>query len=224
VVEAGNGPNFHLKVPGTVLGLSSGGDRLLVRTANELLVYDNEGKLVSTIHAAADHATISPGGLGVATTKGSVAQLWDATTGKLLHTLSGHTSPITDVEYSPNGLDLLTVSYDHTGLIWSARRGRLIHRLIGHFFPVYSGSWSPNGRWIVTASQFTAGLWDAASGQLVVYLGRTAAPLTGASFSPSGDWILTGSEDGTARLYQCQTCEPLPDLVKLAEHRLGALR
>jgi WD40 repeat protein len=224
VVEAGNGPNFHLKVPGTVLGLSSGGDRLLVRTANELLVYDNEGKLVSTIHTAADHATLSPGGLGVATTNGSVAQLWDATTGKLLHTLSGHTSPITDVEYSPNGLDLLTVSYDHTGLIWSARRGRLIHRLIGHFFPVYSGSWSPNGRWIVTASQFTAGLWDAASGQLVVYLGRTAAPLTGASFSPSGDWILSGSEDGTARLYQCQTCEPLPDLVKLAEHRLGALR
>ncbi len=46
------------------------------------------GTLVSTIHTAADHATLSPDGLGVATAKGSVAQLWDATTGKLLHTLT----------------------------------------------------------------------------------------------------------------------------------------
>jgi WD40 repeat protein len=206
-----------------VLGLSGGGDRVLVRTARELRVYTETGALVSTIHTAADHSTLSPGGLGVATTKGDVAQLWDATTGTLLHTLEGHKSPITDVEYSPNGLDLLTVSYDHTGLIWSARSGRLIHRLIGHFFPVYAGSWSPNGRWIVTASQFTAGLWDAATGQLVLYLGRTTAPLTGASFSPSGDRILTGSQDGTARVYHCEICESLAGLQSLARSRLHRL-
>ena len=143
--------------------------------------------------------------------------------GKLLHTLTGHTSPITDVEYSPNGLDLVTVSYDHTGLIWSARSGRLIHRLIGHFFPVYSGSYSPDGHWIVTASQFTAGLWNAANGQLMFYVGRHAAPLTGASFSPHGDWILTASKDGTARVYHCQVCEPLGQLEELATLRLGRL-
>jgi WD40 repeat protein len=211
------------RVRGPVLGLSGGGDRVLVRTARELRVYTETGALVSTIHTAADHSTLSPGGLGVATTKGDVAQLWDATTGTLLHTLEGHKSPITDVEYSPNGLDLLTVSYDHTGLIWSARSGRLIHRLIGHFFPVYAGSWSPNGRWIVTASQFTAGLWDAATGQLVLYLGRTTAPLTGASFSPSGDRILTGSQDGTARVYHCEICESLAGLQSLARSRLHRL-
>ncbi len=207
-----------------VVGLSVGGHHILVNTGKELRVLSDDGKLVSTIHTAAQHATLSPGGLGVATSKGDVAQLWDATTGKLLHTLTGHTKPITDVEYSPDGLEVVAVSIDHTGLVWSARSGLPIHHpLIGHFFPVYSGSYSPDGHWIVTASQFTAGLWNAATSQLMFYLGRTAAPLTGASFSPRGDWILTGSHDGTARLYHCQICAPLPKLENLAENRLRSL-
>jgi WD40 repeat protein len=76
----------------------------------------------------------------------------------------------------------------------------------------------------VTASQFTAGLWNATTGQLLFYLGRDTARLTGASFSPTGDWILTGSEDGTARVYHCLICQPLPGLEATARARLRALR
>jgi WD40 repeat protein len=191
--------------------------------ANEIRVYEDDGTLVSTIDTAAQHAAISPGGLGVATTNGKVAQLWDAATGRLRHTLTGHTSAITDVQYSPDGLDLVTTSVDHSGIVWSARSGRLIRHLIGHAFPVYSGSYSPDGHWIVTSSQFTAGLWNAATEQLTFFLGRTEAPLTSASFSPKGDWILTGSKDGTARIYHCEICEPLPKLEGLAARRLRAL-
>jgi WD40 repeat protein len=206
-----------------VLSLAAGGQRFIVRTASAVAVYADDGTLVSTIHAATDHATLAPGGLDVATTKGKTAQLWDATTGRLRHTLVGHRSGITDVEYSPNGREILTVSYDHTGLIWSTRSGLLLHRLIGHFFPVYSGSYSPGGNWIVTASQYTAGLWSAATGQLMFYVGRTTAPLTGASFSPTGNWIVTGSEDGATRVYECQVCAPLGRLEQLAAQRLRRL-
>jgi WD40 repeat protein len=218
------GGKLHVSTPGPVLFLTAGGNRFLVRLADQIRVYTDDGRLISTIHTAAQHAALSPGGLGVATTKGEIAQLWDATTGKLLHKLVGHHSPITDVEFSPNGLDLVTVSFDHTGLVWSARRGRLIHRLIGHFLPVYSGSYSPDGHWIVTASQFYAGLWDAAKGQFQFYLGPHRKALTGASFSPTGDWILTGSQDGTARVYHCLICQSLPALEATARARLQALR
>ncbi len=211
----------HVGAP--VLGLATGGDRFLVRTFSELRVYTDSGQLVSTIHTTAAQATLSPGGLGVATERGNVAQLWDAATGKLLHTLNGHRSAITALAYSPNGLSLVTVSYDHTGLVWSTLSGRLIHRLIGHFFPIYGVGWSKNGHWIVTASQFTAGLWNAGTGQLMFYIDRTSAPLTGASFSPTGDTILIGSRDGTARVYDCQVCQPLGQLEQLAEHRLRQL-
>jgi len=92
--------------------------------------------------------------------------------------------------------------------------------LRGHFFPVRSASFSPDGRWIVTASQFTAGLWDAATGRLVLYLSGHARPLTGATFNQGGDWILTGSEDGTARIVRCDICRSLSGLEQLARERL----
>jgi WD40 repeat protein len=211
-------------VGGRVLGLSTGGNRFLVRLSGAVRVYTHGGNLVSTIDVATPHAVLSPGGLGVATTSGEIAQLWDATTGKLLHALRGHHSPLNDVEYSPNGLQVVTVSDDHTGRIWSARTGRLLHVLVGHFFAVNTGSYSPDGHWIVTSSQFTAGLWNAVTGQLLFYLGRDTKPLTGASFSSTGNWILTGSEDGSARVYHCAICEPLPGLEATARARIRALR
>jgi WD40 repeat protein len=187
-------------------------------------VYSDTGRLLSTIGLAADRAGLSPDGSTVVTTRGKVAQLWDATTGKLLHTLAGHRSLVTDAEFAPDSHELVTVSDDHDGRIWSVRSGRLLHLLRGHFFPVRTGSYSPDGRWIVTASQFTAGLWNAGTGQLVFYLGRDTRPLTDASFSPGGEWILTGSQDGTARVYHCLICQPLPGLEATAAARLHALR
>jgi WD40 repeat protein len=216
-----------MNVHGRVLGLSAGGDRILVRLPKSVRVYTDSGKLVSTIPIATQHAVISPGGLGVATTKGKVAQLWDASTGTLLHTLGGadgHRSLVNDAEYSPNGVELVTVSDDHTGRIWSTRTGRLLRVLVGHSFPVYTGSFSPDGDWIVTSSQFTAGLWNAATGRLLFFLGRDTLPLTAASFSPRSNWVLTGSRDGTARVYDCIVCQPLAGLEATAEARLRALR
>ena len=211
-------------VDGPVLGLSTGGGRFLVRLRDSLRVYTDAGTLVSTIEVAAQHAVLSPGGLGVATTKGTVAELWDASTGRHLHTLTGHSSLVTDAEFSPNGLELLTVSDDHTGRIWNVRGGHLRRVLVGHSFPVHFGSYSPDGHWIVTASKFTAGLWNARTGQLVSYLVGHTATLTGASFSPAGNWILTGSQDGTARVYQCVICQPLKGLEATARARIRALR
>jgi WD40 repeat protein len=232
VVRAWNvafAPRLRLAVHvgGPVQGLSTGGGRFLVRLPDSVRVYTDSGKLVSTIDVATQHAVLSPGGLGVATTKGTDAQLWDATTGRLLHTLGGpegHRSLVTDAEYSPNGLEVVTVSDDHTGRIWNTRTGHLLRVLVGHSLPVRTGSYSPDGHWIVTASYFTAGLWNAGTGQLVSYLVGNAEPLTGASFSPVGNWILTGSEDGTARVYHCVVCQPLSGLVVSAKARLSALR
>jgi WD40 repeat protein len=218
------GGKLHLHLPGPVRSLAAGGGRFLVRLPQEVRIYTDAGQLLSTIHTSAQHAVLSPGGLGVATTRGTIAQLWQASTGKLLHTLRGHQSLVTDAEYSPNGRQLVTVSDDHRGRVWNARTGRLLQVLVGHFFPVYAGSFSPDGRWIVTASQFTAGLWNATTGQLLFYLGRDTAPLTGASFSPDGNWILTGSKDGTARVYHCLICQPLRGLEATAKARLRALR
>ena len=209
---------------GHVLSISTGGGRFLVRTRRHVRVYTDAGKFLSTIDVATPHAVLSPGGLGVATTSGKIAQLWDASTGTLLHTLKGHSSLVTDAEYSPNGLELVTVSDDHDGRIWNVRSGHLLRILSGHSLPVRTGSYSPDGHWIVTGSYYTAGLWNARTGQLLSYLVGNTKPLTSASFSPTGNWILTGSEDGIARLYHCVICQPLSGLEATARARIRALR
>jgi WD40 repeat protein len=213
----------YLNAGGRVLGISAARGRFLVRLPDSLRVYADDGNPLSTVHTRALHASLSPNGNTVATTSGKDVQLWDAATGKLRYTLP-HPSSVNDAEFSPNSRELVTVSDDHKGRIWSVGSGRLLHVLVGHNFPVYTGSYSSDGHWIVTGSQFTAGLWNAATGQLLFLLGRDAKRLTGASFSPTGNWILTGSEDGTARVYHCAICEPLPGLEAFARARIRALR
>ena len=206
---------------GAVAAISATAHGFLVRTASgSVRVYALDGKLSATLAGRVQLAALAPGGAVVATAKGREADLWSATTGQLLHRLVGHTSLVTDVEFSPDGRTVVTASDDHDGRLWETSSGRLLHVLRGHFFPVRTASFSPDGQWVVTASQFTAGLWDAASGQLLLYLQGNTRPLTGATFSETGNVILTGSEDGTARVVTCDICRNLPGLEQLATQRL----
>jgi WD40 repeat protein len=50
----------------------------------------------------------------------NTARLWDAQTGKQLHTLEGHSSDVMSVCWSPTGKFLATGSYDGTTRIWDS--------------------------------------------------------------------------------------------------------
>ena len=199
--------------------------RFAVRSvAGSVRVYALDGALLQTIRGRASHVAIDESGAVVATTHAREADLWNASTGAILHRLTGHRSLVTDAEFSPDGTLLVTASVDHDGRVWDVASGKLLHVLRGHFFPVRSASFSPDGRWIVTASQFSGGLWDATTGQLVLYLVGHTKPLTSAVFSPSGAWIVTGAEDDTASVYRCDVCRDLPGLESVARARLREIR
>ena len=207
-----------------VAAISAARDRFVARGVDgSVRVFTLGGRLVTMLRTHAQRATLAPDGDVVATTSAREADLWDASTGALLHRLKGHRSLVTDAEFSPDSSLLVTASDDHDSRLWDVASGRLLHVLRGHFFPVRTASFSPNGRWIVTASQFTGGLWDSSSGQLVLYLQGHTRPLTGASFSPDGNWIVTGSEDGTARIVRCEICRDLPGLEQVARERLSRI-
>ncbi len=214
---------IHLSQP--VVEVVAGADRFAIRTANgKARVYSLSGDLISSIGEKAQRIALSPDGRTLATTRAREADLWDASTGRLLHRLTGHRSLVTDAEFSPDSRLLVTASDDHDGRLWDVATGQLLHVLRGHFFPVRSATFSPSGRWIVTASQFTGGLWDATTGQLVLYLQGHTAPLTSATFSGDGSWIVTGSDDDTASVFRCDVCRDLAGLEEVARQRLAPLR
>jgi WD40 repeat protein len=49
--------------------------------------------------------------------------LWEVRTGKLLHTLTGHTSRVGSVSFSPNGQTLASSSSDETIKLWNLQTG-----------------------------------------------------------------------------------------------------
>jgi WD40 repeat protein len=88
-------------------------------------------------------------------------EVWDAHTGQEVHTLKGHTEPVTSVAFSPDGQRLVSASQDNTIKLWDAQTGQLALTLKGHTEPVTSVAFSPDGHRLASASMDqTVKIWD----------------------------------------------------------------
>jgi WD40 repeat protein len=93
--------------------------------------------------------------------------LWDLTNQtrpSRIATLTGHTSTVFGVAFSPDGHTLATASDDHTAELWDLTNPihpTRIATLTGHTGPVFGVAFSPDGHTLATGSyDNTAGLWD----------------------------------------------------------------
>jgi WD40 repeat protein/class 3 adenylate cyclase len=164
-------------------------------------------------------AQFSPDGSRIVTNSlgNKIARLWDASSGKLLLTLRGHESSVTDAQFSADGSHLVTASYDGSARVWNIADGKPLATFqpdeAGSGNWVFSARFSPDGKRILTAStDKTARVWDLASGKLLTTFaakGESAPnaesnPDAGvaAQFSPDGLRILTASENETAQVWE----------------------
>ncbi len=157
-------------------------------------------------------AGFSPDGTRIVTAGwDNTAKVWDARSGALVLTLTGHgygdlTAGIHSASFSPDGARIVTAGYDKTAKLWDALSGGELLTLKGHTAEIFSASFSPDGARIVTASgDKTAKLWDARSGALVLTLNGHTAGVTSVSFSPDGARIVTASGDSTAKVWDARS-------------------
>ncbi|NEN96298.1 MAG: hypothetical protein F6K50_12355, partial [Moorea sp. SIO3I7] len=116
--------------------------------------------------------------------------------------LQGHTRPVTEIAFSPDGKQILSGSRDKTVRLWDTETGQLIHTLYGHTDDVTEIAFSPDGKQILSGSRDnTVRLWDTDSGQLIHTLEGHTDDVTEIAFSPDGKQILSGSRDSTVRLW-----------------------
>jgi serine/threonine protein kinase len=205
---------------------------------------------LNTGDSAMGSTQFSPDGKRIVTISGdgtnSMAQLWDAQSGRPLTEPFQFGTNVTSVQFSPDGKQIVTASSDNAARVWDAQSGQPVTGPLKHGGLVVSSQFSPDGKQIVTVcSNNTAIVWDAQSGRttagpmqlgsmitnaeqvgfdprrvMQAYFERVQGRIS-AQFSPDGKKIVTAWGD-SARIWDAGSGQPLTGPLKSGARSVSA--
>ncbi|XP_077932526.1 POC1 centriolar protein homolog B isoform X3 [Halichoerus grypus] len=114
----------------------------------------------------------------------------------------GHKAAITSVDFSPNGKQLATASWDTFLMLWNCKPQARAFRYVGHKDVVTSVQFSPLGNLLASASRDrTVRLWiPDKRGKSSEFKAHTA-PVRSVDFSADGQFLATASEDKSIKVW-----------------------
>jgi WD40 repeat protein len=91
----------------------------------------------------------------------TVVHLWDTRSGDRVATLDHGMKPVEQLDFTPDGSVLSTIS-GRVVRLWSAADGRLLHTLDKHAVPVDLIAFSPSGKTLAVAAGPRVHWWNVA--------------------------------------------------------------
>ena len=145
-------------------------------------------------------------------------QLWDTSTGELLHTLTGHTWWIKSIAFSADSKTLVSGDEYEMIRLWDTATGKPKVTLNWRRgTTTYALAFSPSGRFIASGHRESVKLWDntvkpkqqtddaIGDYQHTLEIDAHKDYVSKLAFSPDGKTLLTGSKDGTIQAWDTAT-------------------
>jgi GTPase SAR1 family protein len=134
--------------------------------------------------------------------------IWEVATGRIRHTLHGHSDAVFTVSWSPGGL---LSSADMRGriLIWDLGANISPKEFFGHSGGITSVDWSPDGRYLVSGgADGTINIWDVAS-KCIERSIRVSSTVLKLLWASDGSVIASASDDCVVMIWDSATVRPI---------------
>jgi WD40 repeat protein len=208
--------------------LSGSGDKTVkwwdLSTGRVIKTLEGHSSDVKSVAFSPDGKTALSGSgdnrMGFALGDNNTVKWWDLSTGRVIKTLEGPSSPVYSVAFSPDGKTALSGS-GNTVKWWDLSTGRVIKTLKGHSSSVKSVAFSPDGKTALSSSfsgisilssgkmlyykEKTVKWWDLSTGRVINTLKGHSRTVKSVAFSPDGKTALSGSWDKTVKWWDLST-------------------
>ena len=137
-----------------------------------------------------------------------VVQIWDNASGAVIAILAGHSRPVCEVSFSPNGLSLLSISQDGLMKIWDTSSWLetvLLGVEEGEWQPVFrKACFSPDGNYVATGESphGRVWLWRVDDGSCAAMFTEHTTSIRHIAFTPDGKFLASGDRDGVVVIHR----------------------
>lgn len=145
--------------------------------------------------------------------------IWDVQTNRTLRSFGqigninpdlGHTDWVVEVDFTSDGAQILSSSYDGRVLRWDVNSGEIVQEYDAGI-KLWSSALTPDERLVAAGGEDgTLKLWDFETGELLADLDSHTGPVRGVGFNQDGTRLLSGAGiDQTVVVWDTASYEPL---------------
>ena len=179
-----------------------------LKYAYQAIAFSTDGTLLATGESGMEPGIrMNPPLLGRETQQRSVPiRIWDAKSGQLRATLTGHRGGISALAFSRDQRRLVSGYEDGAARVWDLGGGSTVATLIGHTSGVVAVAFNGDGTRVATGSRDqTARVWNAGTGALIQTMTGHGGSVTSVGFNPDARWVVSGSTDKTMRVWDAES-------------------